>query len=257
MKIKEDSYVLLFHTHSKKWLAKVSLEKKLHTHLGVIDIASAIGMDYGSSILTTEGKKIYLVEPTVYDFVMKSKRSTQIVYPKDLGFIAARTGLQNGSRVLEVGTGSGALTTFMASIVKPNGHVYTFDINEDFLTTARHNLEKAGMIEYVTMLHKDIHEGISLTDIDVAVVDLGDPWSVLKDVHRGLKGSGSFVAICPTMNQLEKTSMELKQNGYIDVESIELMIRNIEAREGMTRPSMRMIGHTTYLIFARKALLED
>ena len=256
MKIKEDSYILLYHTHSKKWLAKVGLEKKLHTHLGVIDIASAIGMDYGSSILTTEGKKIYLVEPTIYDFVMKSKRSTQIVYPKDLGFIAARTGLQNGSRVLEVGTGSGALTTFMASIVKPNGHVYTFDINEDFLATARHNLEKAAMTEYVTMHNKDIHEGISLTEIDLAVVDLGDPWSVLKEVHGSLKGSGSFVAICPTMNQLEKTSMELKQNGYIDVESIELMIRNIEAREGMTRPSMRMIGHTTYLIFARKALLE-
>jgi tRNA (adenine57-N1/adenine58-N1)-methyltransferase len=30
------------------------------------------------------------------------------------------------------------------------------------------------------------------------------------------------------------------------------MIRNMEAREGMTRPSMRMIGHTTYLVFARK-----
>jgi tRNA (adenine57-N1/adenine58-N1)-methyltransferase catalytic subunit len=254
MKIQEGSHVLLFHTQSKKWLTKVSLEKKFHTHLGIIDISSIIGMEYGSSIMTTEGKKIYLAEPTVYDFVMKSKRSTQIVYPKDLGFIAARTGLKNGSRVLEVGTGSGALTTFMASIVKPNGHIYTFDINEDFLMTARQNLEKAGMIEYVTMHHNDVHNGISLRDIDIAVVDLGDPWSVLKEAYQALKGSGSFVAICPTMNQLEKTSMELKQNGYIDVESIELMIRNIEAREGMTRPSMRMIGHTTYLIFARKAL---
>jgi tRNA (adenine57-N1/adenine58-N1)-methyltransferase len=255
MKIEEGSYVLLFHSNSKKWLAKVGLEKKFHTHLGIIDIASAIGMEYGSLILTTEGKKIYLVEPTVYDFVMKSKRSTQIVYPKDLGFIAARTGLKNGSTVLEIGTGSGALTTFMASIVKPNGHVYTFDINENFLATARQNLEKAGMMQYVTMHNKDVHDGICLSDIDVAVVDLGDPWSVLKEVHRTLKGSGAFVAICPTMNQLEKTSMELKQ-GYIDVESIELMIRNIEAREGMTRPSMRMIGHTTYLIFARKAIVE-
>jgi tRNA (adenine57-N1/adenine58-N1)-methyltransferase len=257
MKIQEGSYVLLFHTQSKKWLTKVTLDKKFHTHLGIIDVASVIGMDYGSSILTTEGKTIYLVEPTIYDFVMKSKRSTQIVYPKDLGLIAARTGLKNGSRVLEVGTGSGALTTFMASIVKPNGHIYTFDINEDFLATARQNLEKAGMIEYVTMHHRDVHIGISLSDIDVAVVDLGDPWSVLKEVHQVLKGSGSFVAICPTMNQLEKTSMELKQNGYIDIESIELMIRNIEAREGMTRPSMRMIGHTTYLIFARKVSIES
>jgi tRNA (adenine57-N1/adenine58-N1)-methyltransferase len=113
------------------------------------------------------------------------------------------------------------------------------------------------MIEYVTMYHRDVHSGISLSDIDVAIVDLGDPWSVLKEVHQALKGSGSFVAICPTMNQLEKTSMELKHNGYIDIESIELMIRNIEAREGMTRPSMRMIGHTTYLIFARKVSVES
>jgi tRNA (adenine57-N1/adenine58-N1)-methyltransferase len=254
MKIQEGSHVLLFHTQNKKWLTKVSLEKKFHTHLGIIDISSIIGMEYGSSIMTTEGRKIYLAEPTVYDFVMKSKRSTQIVYPKDLGYIAARTGLKNGSSVLEVGTGSGALTTFMASIVKPNGHIYTFDINEDFLITARQNLEKAGMTEYVTIHHNDVHNGISLSDIDIAVVDLGDPWSVLKEVYQALKGSGSFVAICPTMNQLEKTSMELKQNSYIDIESVELMIRNIEAREGMTRPSMRMIGHTTYLIFARKAL---
>ncbi|MFL6507093.1 MAG: tRNA (adenine-N1)-methyltransferase, partial [Nitrososphaeraceae archaeon] len=190
MKIQEGSHVLLFHTQNKKWLTKVSLEKKFHTHLGIIDISSIIGMEYGSSIMTTEGRKIYLAEPTIYDFVMKSKRSTQIVYPKDLGYIAARTGLKNGSSVLEVGTGSGALTTFMASIAKPNGHIYTFDINEDFLITARQNLEKAGMTEYVTIHHNDVHNGISLRDIDIAVVDLGDPWSVLKEVYQALKGSG-------------------------------------------------------------------
>ena len=96
MKIQEGSYVLLFHTQNKKWLTKATLDKKFHTHLGIIDIGSVIGMDYGSSILTTEAKTIYLVEPTIYDFVMKSKRSTQIVYPKDLGLNAARTGLKTG-----------------------------------------------------------------------------------------------------------------------------------------------------------------
>ncbi|HEY9492489.1 MAG TPA: tRNA methyltransferase, partial [Nitrososphaeraceae archaeon] len=92
MKIQEGSYVLLFHTHKKKWLAKVTLEKKMHTHLGVIDVSSIIGMEYGSLVRTTEGKVVYLVEPTIHDFVMKSERRTQIVYPKDFGFIAARTG---------------------------------------------------------------------------------------------------------------------------------------------------------------------
>src|SRR5215475_275759 len=155
MKITADSYVLLFHTSRKKWLTKVAFEKKMHTHLGVIDVSSIIGMDYGSIIKTTEGKPIYLIQPTTYDFIMKSERRTQILYPKDLGYIVARTGLRNGSIVLEVGTGSAALTTFMASIVKPNGHIHTFDINPEFMAIAKRNLEKAGVKDHVTTYEYD------------------------------------------------------------------------------------------------------
>ena len=244
--------MLLFHTPRKKWLAKVTQDKKLHTHLGIIDISATIGMEYGSTARTTEGKVIFLIEPTIHDFIMKSERRTQIVYPKDLGYIAARTGLKNGSKVLEVGTGSAALTTFMASIVKPDGHIYSFDVNPEFMEIARRNLEKAGMLQYVTMNQHDPHQGVDIREADVAIVDLGDPWTVVDQVHDALKGSGAFVAICPTMNQIEKTATELKRAGYVDIDCVELMIRNMEAREGMTRPSMRMIGHTTYLVFARK-----
>jgi tRNA (adenine57-N1/adenine58-N1)-methyltransferase catalytic subunit len=251
-KIEEDSYVLLFHTPRKKWLTKVTRDKKLHTHLGIIDISAAIGMEFGSAVRTTEDKLIFLIEPTIHDFIMKSERGTQIVYPKDLGYIAARTGLKNGSKVLEVGTGSGALATFMASIVKPEGHIYSFDVNPNFMEIARRNLEKAGMSRFVTLQQHDPHQGVDVTEADVAIVDLGDPWTVLDQVHDALKGSGAFVAICPTMNQIEKTATELKRSGYADIDCVELMIRNMEARDGMTRPSMRMIGHTTYLVFARK-----
>jgi tRNA (adenine57-N1/adenine58-N1)-methyltransferase len=251
MKISEGSYVLLFHTPRKKWLIKAAYEKKMHTHLGIIDMSDVIGMEYGSVIKSTEGKTIYLIEPTTYDFIMKSERKTQIIYPKDIGFIVARTGLKNGSVVLEIGTGSGALTTFMASIVKPSGHIYTFDINPDFMAVARRNLEKAGVIDFVTPYQYDPHLGLDLKDADVAIVDLGDPWTVIPEVYDSLKNSGSIVAICPTFNQLEKTAIELKKN-FVDVESVEIITRTLEAREGMTRPSSRMIAHTTYLIFGRK-----
>jgi tRNA (adenine57-N1/adenine58-N1)-methyltransferase catalytic subunit len=251
-KIEESSYVLLFHTPRKKWLTKVAQDKKFHTHLGIIDVSSIIGKEYGSAIRTTEGKFIFLMEPTIHDFIMKSERKTQIVYPKDLGYIVARTGLKNGSKVLEVGTGSGALATFMASIVKPEGHIYSFDVNSDFMEIAKRNLEKAGMAKYVTMHQHDPHQGVDIHNVDVATVDLGDPWTVVDQVHDALKGGGAFVAICPTMNQIERTAAQLKKSGYADIDCVELMIRNIEAREGMTRPSMRMIGHTTYLVFARK-----
>ncbi len=251
-KIQESSYVLLFHTPRKKWLIKVAVDKKFHTHLGIIDVSSIIGMEYGSAVRTTEGKLIFLMEPTIHDFIMKSERKTQIIYPKDLGYIAARTGLKNGSKVLEIGTGSGALATFMASIVKPEGHIYSFDVNSDFMEIAKRNLEKAGMDKYVTIRQHDPHQGIDVQDADIATVDLGDPWTVLDQVYDSLKGGGAFVAICPTMNQIEKTAAELRTSGYADIDCVELMIRELEAREGMTRPSMRMIGHTAYLVFARK-----
>jgi tRNA (adenine57-N1/adenine58-N1)-methyltransferase len=256
-KIQEGGHVLLFHTARKKWLAKVTRDKKLHTHLGIIDISSTIGMEYGSAVRTTEGKVVFLIEPTLHDFIMKSERRTQIVYPKDLGYIAARTGLKNGSKVLEIGTGSGALATFMAGIVKPEGHIYSYDVNAEFMEIARRNLEKAGMIDFVTMNQHDPHQGVDIREADIAVVDLGDPWTVIDQVYAALKGSGAFVAICPTMNQIEKTATELKRSGFADVDTVELMIRTMEAREGMTRPSMRMIGHTTYLVFARKVQKQE
>ncbi len=255
MKIVDNSYVLLFHTQRKKWLVNVEKDKKFHTHLGIIDFNEIIGKEFGESVRTLTNNEIFLVKPTIHDFIMKSVRGTQIIYPKDLGYIVIRTGLKNGSNVLEIGTGSGALTTFMASIVKPEGHIYTFDINPKFMEIAKKNLTKAGMIDYVTMNYHDSQKGIGdLKDIDIAVVDLGDPWTVIEEVRHVLNGSGSFVAICPTMNQCEKTVASLKSSGFIDTDCTELLIRNIEAREGMTRPSMRMIGHTTYLVFARKSL---
>lgn len=255
MKIEEGAYVLFFYHASKNWLTRIEKNKKFHTHIGIIDFDSIVGLEYGSSVITSKQKKVYLMLPTIFDFVMKSDRKTQIVYPKDLGYIAIRTGLKSGCNVLEIGTGSASLTTFFASLVGPSGHVYTYDVNEEFMEIARKNLKKSGMENYVSMFKRDIMtEGLERTDIDIAIIDLGDPWNVLQIVHKCLKNSGSVAVICPTMNQLEKTSKHMNEVGFMDIESTEIMIRNIEAREGKTRPSMRMIGHTTYLIFGRKMI---
>ncbi len=253
-KIKQNSYVLFFYNDSKKWLMKVSKKQQFHTHVGVINHKDVVGKEYGSTIKTNKGKYIYLLEPTIHDYIMKSQRSTQIVYPKDLGYIAARTGLQSGQKVVEIGTGSGSLTTFLASIVNPRGHVYTFDVDPNFMDIARKNIEKAGVAKYVTMEKLDIKsvKKVPITDVDIVVVDLGDPWTVVPQARKMLKGSGAFVAICPTMNQLEKLATALNENDFYDIECTEQIVRTIEAREGKTRHSFRSIGHTTYVAFARK-----
>ena len=257
-KIKQNSYVLCFFNNSKKWLVKISKEKELHTHIGVIRHSDAIGKEFGSRLITNKDKYIYLIEPTIHDFIMKIQHGTQIVYPKDLGYIAARAGLQSGQKIVEIGTGSGSLTSFVAGIVKPRGHVYTFDVDSEFMKIAKKNIEKAGLIKYVTMKKLDLKKvkKVPITEADLVLIDLGDPWTVLEQARKMLKGSGGIFAICPTMNQLEKLTSALVQNEFTDIECTEHIIRTIEAREGKTRHSFQGIGHTTYLAYARKAFFD-
>ncbi len=257
-KIKQNSPVLFYFNNSKKWLVKVSRKESLHTHIGVIKHSDAIGKEYGSRLVTNKDKYVYLLKPTMYDYVMKIQHGTQIVYPKDLGYIVARAGIGSGQKILEIGTGSGSLTSFVASIVKPRGHVYTFDVDEKFMKIAEKNIEKARVSKYVTQHNLDLKTAkkMPLSDMDAALVDLGDPWEVVPQVRKMLKGSGAIFAVCPTMNQLEKLTAALVENEFTDIESTEHILRTIEAREGKTRHSFQGIGHTAYLCFARKAFFE-
>jgi len=257
-KIKNNSPVLFYFNHSKKWLAKISKKESFHTHIGVLKHSDAIGKEYGSRLITNKDKYVYLLKPTMFDYIMKIQHGTQIVYPKDIGYIIARAGIGDGQKILEIGTGSGSLTSFVASVVKPRGHVYTFDVDENFMKIAEKNIKKAGMSKYVTQHNLDLKTAktMPVKDMDVALIDLGDPWIVIPKVREMLKGSGSIFAICPTMNQLEKLTMTLVENEFTDIESTEHIIRIIEAREGKTRHSFQGIGHTTYLCFARKAFFD-
>jgi len=254
-KIKNNSPVLFYFNHSKKWLVKISKTESLHTHIGVMKHSDTIGKEYGTRLITNKDKYVYLLKPTMYDYVMKIQHGTQIVYPKDLGYIVARAGIGSGQKILEIGTGSASLTTFVANIVKPRGHVYTFDVDEKFMKIAEKNIKKVGLTKYITQHNFDLktEKKIPLIDADVALIDLGDPWIVIPKVRQMLKNSGCVFAICPTMNQLEKLTMSLVENEFTDIESTEHIIRTIEAREGKTRHSFQGIGHTTYLCFARKA----
>jgi tRNA (adenine57-N1/adenine58-N1)-methyltransferase len=123
---------------------------------------------------------------------------------------------------------------------------------------AKKNITRAGMLKYVTMNEFNIKTAkkMPIEEADLAVVDLGDPWTVVPQARKMLKGSGAFVAICPTMNQLEKLVMSLVENEFTDIECSEHILRTIDAREGKTRHSFYGIGHTTYVAFARKAFFD-
>lgn len=252
--IAEDSFILVYRDRRKKWLVRPVDTPKLHTHLGILDCASLVGKPFGTVATTTMNDTVYVLKPTLEDIVMKFARKTQVIYPKDLGTIVMRCGIHSGSRVFEAGTGSGAATATFAYMVSPGGHVYSYDVNPDFQEVARKNLERFGLLGAVTLRGKDAREGIEETDLDAALIDVGDPWELVANVKAALTPSGAVAAICPTMNQAERLTETLKAESFVSVETVEVLVRNLEARVGMTRPSQFMIGHTCYVTFGRKTL---
>ncbi len=252
--IKLDDYVLLLSPEKRKtWLAKVE-HREFHTHLGMVDLGALEGLEWGSEISTNKGKRLVLLKPTLEDFVMKFERRTQIVYPKDAGLILIKLNVKQGDRILEIGTGSGAMTAFLANAVAPTGKVVTYEVRKDFQEMARRNLEKTELIEYIDFVLADATRGVDGGPYDAAMVDVGDPWDLVGKVHEVLKPSASLAAIAPTMNQAERLVQALKDEGFTMLECFELLYRRIEARPGKTRPTTQMIGHTAYVICARKAL---
>ena len=255
--VKAGDYTLIYLTNKKKWLVRANVNDKLHTHLGYLELGSVIGKEYGSSVKTSLGERLWILKPTIVDLILKAERRTQIVYPKDLGMIAAMTGASPGSIVAEAGTGSGALTTFLANLVKPDGHVFSYEIRPEFVEIAKRNIERAGLRDFVTIKQADAKKGFDERNVDAVIIDVGDPWALVRVAWEALKGGGIIASVSPTMNQVEKLVSELVSTGFVGIESLELLSRNLEARTGMTRPSMRMIGHTAYLTFARKVLMDQ
>ncbi|MGI0078092.1 MAG: tRNA (adenine-N1)-methyltransferase [Nitrososphaerales archaeon] len=252
--ISEGERVLLYLDPRRTWLVQVKKDSPpFHTHAGILEISTILGKRFGEELKTTLGESIKLLRPVTLDYVMKSERRTQIVYPKDFAYISARSGIRNGSRVIECGTGSGALTSYFASIVAPEGMVHTFEQREDFFAIAKRNVQKAGIGDFVKFENKILLEETDVQDssYDLALLDTGDPWSLIPVAHKALRGSGFVFCVCPTTNQLETVAIKM-EGLFCDIESVEIMLRRIEARQGKTRPSMRMIGHTCYIISGRK-----
>ncbi|MEM2105860.1 MAG: tRNA (adenine-N1)-methyltransferase [Candidatus Bathyarchaeia archaeon] len=253
-KITEGDYVLLYLSQRKTYLVKVEAGKNFHTHKGFIKFDDLIGKEYGSTVLSNMGIEFVALKPLLRDYIMKSARQTQITYPKDIALIIIFSGIGSGSRVVEAGTGTGALTTALAHYVKPNGKVYSYEVRKEFLETAEKNLRRAGFADFVELKNKDVTAGIDESDVDAVILDLATPWLVISHAYKALKPCGTLVSFSPTIDQVVKTVEALKENSFVDVETVECLMRGIQAERGKTRPQTLMIGHTGYVTFARKAL---
>jgi len=252
--IREGEDVLLYLDSKRTYLVRVEKGKSFHTHKGFIQLDSLVGKDYGTPVTSSMGVEFVALKPILRDYIFKMQRKTQISYPKDIALILMFSGVGPGSRVVEAGTGTGALTSALAYYVKPTGHVYSYEIRREFIDMAFKNLKRAGVAEYVYLKNKDITQSIDEEEVDAIVLDMATPWLVVPHAQSALKGSGVLVSFSPTIDQVVKTVEALKEKGFVDIETIESLVRGMRIERDKTRPQTLMTGHTGYITFARKAL---
>ncbi len=222
------------------------------SHRGVIKHNDLIGKPWGSQIFSHTGAPFFLLQPSMADILNELPRTTQILYPKDIGYILIQMGISEGQTVLEAGTGSGSMTIAIASTVGPEGKVISYEQKPDTQNLARKNLERIGLASRVDFKLRDIQEGFDETEADAFFLDVQNPHDYILQVRNAIKPGGFFGTLVPTYNQVEKILYALKKYDFAFVEVCELILRYYKTNPARLRPTDRMIAHTGYLVFARK-----
>jgi len=244
--------VLLYLNERKSWIVRVEEGKKFHCHRGIVELGELMGKPYGFEVSTTLGARLRAMPADYLDHLERISRRTQVIYPKDMAYIALMANVRSGSRVLECGTGSGALTSYLAGLVRPGGKVITYEMRQEFQENARRNIEKLGLSDSVEFRLKDLTSGIDESDLDSMVLDMATPWLVMAQAYQALRAGGRLVSFSPTINQVEKTVEEMRRVGFVGIKAVELIMRTYKVKANETRPDMVMVGHTGYIVSARK-----
>jgi tRNA (adenine57-N1/adenine58-N1)-methyltransferase len=250
----EGDLAQLVSAQNKKFIIRLTPDSRLETHRGIIYHNNLIGLPWGSQIQSHLGSPFMLLPPSLADLLMETRRNTQIMYPKDIGFILVNMGIGPGMHVMEAGTGSGSLTTALAYAVGPYGHVTTYELKPEIQRLAQKNLEKLGLANRVTFKLRDIGQGFDEQDVDAFFLDVLNPRDYIGRVREALKPGGFFGCIQPTTNQVQNLLIALHRENFAFVEVCEIILRYYKANPDRLRPTDRMVAHTGYLIFARPIL---
>jgi len=222
------------------------------THRGVLKHDDLIGLPWGTQVFSHLGAPFFLLQPSIADLLLDLKRNTQILYPKDIGFILFTMGIGPGQKVLEAGTGSGSMTIALSFTVGPEGQVVSYEHREEMQNLARKNLMRTGLDSRVDFKLRDIQEGFDENDADAFFLDVPNPYDYIAQVRSALKPGGFFCGIVPTFNQAELLLRELRRNRFAFLEMCEVMLRYYKPTPARLRPTDRMVAHTGYLIFGRR-----
>lgn len=246
--MKPGDWVLLVSPDEKKFLFLLEPDKVLHTHKGVIPHNDLLSLSYGACY-----KDFILLKPTFEEIILKGiKRQTQIVYPKDAALLAVKLNLPSAMRVLEIGAGSGAFTTFLSLVLPLQSKVISYEVREEFYHLALKNVSRFGNPDRVELRLGDPRENLPESEFDAIFVDVKTPTDFLGLCWEKLKGGHPIAFSLPTTNQVQELLGAMEQMRFTAIEVTELLERKYKAVSARLRPHDRMVAHTVYLLTARK-----
>lgn len=214
-----------------------------------------IGSVEGTRFTTSMGASLIAFRPRLADYVLRMRRGAQIVYPKDTGPILVWADIAPGSTVLEAGTGSGALTLALVRAVGSTGRVVSVERREDHARHARRQIESwlGGIPDNLELRVGEAEELVDAVGPDRLILDLPEPWKVVGPAASGLAAGGILCCYLPTVPQLQETADALDRAGcFTAPETFETLMREWSVSGRSVRPAHRMVGHTGFLMVARK-----
>jgi tRNA (adenine57-N1/adenine58-N1)-methyltransferase len=245
--------VLLVDHRRRRHLVILEPGGQFHTHAGIIEHDKVIGHPDGSIVHTTRGARLTAWRPTLAEYVLEMPRGAQVIYPKDIGPILILADIFPGARILESGVGSGALTSALLRAVGPTGSVTGYEIRDDFAKRAVQNVHGfLGPDVPLDVQVRDVYEGIEIRDVDRVVLDLPEPWRVVKHAADALVPGGIMLAYLPTILQVGRLREELASAPFGLIESLEVLQRGWHVEGQSIRPDHRMVAHTGFLTVARR-----
>jgi tRNA (adenine57-N1/adenine58-N1)-methyltransferase len=247
--------VLLVDKVGRRHRVRLRAGERHSIHSGLMLHDDLIGRPEGTIVTTQMGARLLAVRPTFAEQVTGRQRQAQPIYPKDLGAVVIGADLYPGARVVEAGTGTGALTLAALRAVGPDGVVVSYELREEFLEAAKRGiLESAGELPNNLRLRLgDAYEGFEEREVDRVLLDLPEPWRAVAATKAALRPGGIVFAHCPNVSQVQRFFDCLREvQGFGMLEAFELLQRGWTVRGRSMRPSHRMVAHTGFLCFARR-----
>ncbi|MEM5829210.1 MAG: tRNA (adenine-N1)-methyltransferase [Candidatus Aenigmatarchaeota archaeon] len=247
--MKEGELVLLLSKNSS-YLVEVG-KGRFSTKDGIFDLNEILKKKIGDKIETHLKKEFRIVKPNLIDFLeKKAERGPQIIMPKDAASILALTGIEPGSFVVDVGTGSGFLAIFLANYIKP-GKIVSYEKDERMVKIAKKNVESFGLSKFIRIKNKDASKGISEKNVDLVTVDIKNPEKIVKHAYKALKVGGWLAVYSPTVEEMIAATKKIRELNFSYIKTVENIVREWQT-ERTTRPKTMGVMHTGFITFARK-----